>query len=357
MLQILSMATRLVRATFFPGQVFVERGIFGQSVNFEFRFQSDLTEIMELQEVIANGFDKQDHLLFRLPVTNWGTVPPIMTVPERKIEPGKILEILNPFADFPLDYPIHRLDYEFEFRTEKGDHARPKVSVNLAVYEQKTVLVLPFVGTCLVTDGHDFLSHHRRNFPLTHRLIQQIGITANNSRFAYDFVVVNRELQMFKKTPCRNEDFFCWGEPVYCPGDGKIASASSDRPDNPLYDPPPFDLEAHVKDPDAAMKKHLGNYTIIDHGNDEFSILAHMQMDSVQVKAGAKAAKGELIGQIGNSGDSGFPHIHYQFQNGRDLRTSEGLPHKFQRFDLIIGNTTRKVEGSFPNTGMIIKNE
>jgi hypothetical protein len=351
------MATHLVRTTFFPEQVFVERGIFSQSMNFEFRFQSDSTEIMELQEIIANGFDKQNHLLFRLPVTNWGIVPPIMTVPERKIEPGKTLEILNPLADFPLDYPVHRLDFEFEFRTEKGDRARSEVSVNPVVYEQKIVLILPFVGTCLITDGHDFLSHHRRNFPLTHPLIQQIGITANNSRFAYDFVLVNKELQMFKKTPRRNEDFFSWRKPVYCPGDGKIASAASDVPDNPLHEPPPFDLEAHLKDPDAAMKKHLGNHTIIDHGNSEFSILAHMQVDSVQVKAGAKVAKGELIGRIGNSGDSSSPHIHYQFQKGGDLRTSEGLPNKFQRFDLIIGSTTRRVEDLFPNTGMIIKHE
>jgi hypothetical protein len=351
------MATHLVRAKLFPEQIFIERGIFDQSVNFEFRFQSDSTETMELQEVIANGFDKQDQLLFRLLVSNWGIVPAIMIVPERKIEPGKILEILNPLADFPLDYPIHRLDYEFEFRTEKGDHARSKVSVNPTVYEQKIMLVLPFAGTCLVTDGHDFLSHHRRNFPLTHPLIQQIGIIANNSRFAYDFVVVNDEFQMFKKTPRRNGDFFSWGKPVYCPGDGKIASTVSDMPDNPLHEPPPFDMEGHIRDPDTAMKKHLGNYTIIDHGNDEFSILAHMQKDSVQAKAGDKVVKGELIGRIGNSGDSSSPHIHYQFQNGRDLRTSEGLPSKFQRFDLIVGNTTRRVEGSCPNTGMIIKHE
>lgn len=353
----MSMATHLVKASFFPGQVFMERGIFSQSVNFEFRFQSDSTEIMELQEVIANGFDKQDRLLFRLPVSNWGIVPPIMIVPERKIEPGKILEIWNPLADFPLDYPIHRLDYEFEFRTEKGDHARTEVSVKPAVYEQKTELILPLAGTCLVTDGHDFLSHHRRNFPLTHSLIQQIGITANNSRFAYDFVTVNKKLQMFKKAPRKNEDFFGWGKPVHCPGDGKIASMASDVPDNPFHEPPLFDMEAHVKDPDTAMKKHLGNYTIIDHGNGEFSILAHMQKDSVQAKTGDKVVKGELIGRIGNSGDSSSPHIHYQFQNGRDLRTSEGLPSKFQRFDLIIGSTTRRVEGLCPNTGMIIKHE
>jgi hypothetical protein len=353
----ISVATHLVRATLFPEQVFMERGIFDQSVNFEFRFQSDSTEMMELQKVIANGFDKQDRFLFRLLVSNWGIVPPIMIVPERKIEPGKILEILNPLADFPLDYPIRRLDYEFEFRTEKDDCERSEVSVSPVVYEQKTALILPFAGTCLVTDGHDFLSHHRRNFPLTHPLIQKIGITANNSRFAYDFVLVNKQLQMFKESPRRNEDFFSWGKPIYCPGDGKIASTVSDMPDNPLYEPPPFDVEAHIKEPDTAMKKHLGNYTIIDHGNKEFSILAHMQTDSVQVKCGDKVVKGELIGRIGNSGDSSSPYIHYQFQNGRDLRTSEGLPSKFQRFDLIIGNTTRRIEGLCPNTGMIVKLE
>jgi hypothetical protein len=310
---------------------------------------------MELQEVTANGFDEQDQLLFKFPLNSYGLVPPILIIPDRKIVPGKMLEIFNPLPNFPLDYPIHNLCYQFKFRTEKGDNIISEITVHPVIYEQKTSLTLPFSGTCLVTESHDFLTHHRRNFPLTHPLIQKIGITGNNSRFAYDFVLVDEEYKMFKDNPQRNEDFICWEKPVWCPGDGKIASATNNLPDNAFNVSPPFDVEAHLKDPETSMKKHLGNNVIIDHGNSEFSVLAHMREGSVQVDAGEKVSKGKLIGQIGTSGDSFFPHIHYQLQNGKDLLNSEGLPSKFDFFNLVMGHITRKIENSYPNTGMIIR--
>jgi hypothetical protein len=333
----------------------LERGIFQQSANFEFRLQTDSGKNMDLQELVGKGFGKQERLLFRLVLNSWAIAPSISIVPDRRVERGKILEIFNPLPNFPLEYPIHKLIYEFEFETEKGDHIKSDISIDPTIYLQKAMLALPFSGTCLVTDGHDFLSHHRRNFPLTHPLMRQIGIVGNNSRFAYDFVLLDNELRMFKNPPLRNEDFFCWGKPVLSPGGGRIASVANDFPDNPLYAPPPFDLQAHIKNPDAAMESHMGNYAIIDHGSDEFSILAHMQKGSVLVGAGDKVSEGEQIGRIGNSGDSGSPHIHYQLQNGRSLRKSEGLPSSFQGFDLILGDTTKRVEDLCPNTGMIIR--
>jgi hypothetical protein len=312
---------------------------------------------MELQDITASGFDKQNRLLFKLPLNNFGLVPPIAIVPERKIEPGKVLEIFNPLPDFPLEYPIHRLCYQFRFRSEKGNQASSEIFVCPSIYEQKAALVLPFAGTCLVTEGHDFLTHHRRNFPFSHPLVQQIGITANNSRFAYDFVLLDADLEMFKNTPQRNEDFFCWGKPALSPGDGIVAGMTSNMPDNAFYMPPSFNVEAHIRNPDAEMMKHCGNYVVIDHGNNEFSLLAHLQKDSVHVKVGDKITKGEPIGLIGTSGDSFSPHLHYQLQNGMGLLKPEGLPSKFDHFDLLIGQVTKRIQNTCPNTGMIIKHE
>jgi len=349
------MATHSIETTHFPDRIFLERGVFQQSVNFEFRFKTDSNETMELQEVTAEGFDKQNQLLFKLPLNNFGLVPPILIVPQRRIEPGKTLEIFNPLPNFPLDYSIHRLCYQFRFAAEKGGQVKSEISVRPVVYEQKASLILPFAGTCLVTEGHDFLTHHRRNFPSTHPLIQQIGITGNNSRFAYDFVLVDEELKMFKDTPHRNEDFFCWGKPVLCPGDGRIVSMANYLSDNAFYKPPSFDVEAHLKDPEKAMTGHLGNHVIIDHDNGEFSVLAHLLKGSVQANVGDKVAKRKLIGHVGTSGDSFFPHIHYQVQNGKGLLKSEGLPSKFESFDLVTGLTTRRIEHLCPNTGMVVR--
>jgi hypothetical protein len=63
------------------------------------------------------------------------------------------------------------------------------------------------------------------------------------------------------------------------------------------------------------------------------------------------------VGQIGTSGDSVFPHIHYQHQNGKRLLKSEGHPSKFDRFDLAIGQATKRILNLCPNTGMINRHE
>lgn len=307
----------LVTVTHFPERIFLERGIFQQSVNCEFRLQNDSNEVLELYEIDAEGFDEQDRLLFRLPLNSLGLTPPILIVPERKIEAGKLLEIFNPIPNFALDYAIHRLSYQFKFRTEKGSQLNSEITLQPVLHEQKATLILPFAGICMVTEGHDFLTHHRRNFPFTHPLIQQIGITGNNSRFAYDFVFLDDELHMFDHAPSRNEDFFCWAKPVLCPGDGTVVSMINDLPDNAFNTPAPFDVEAHIRNPNQEMMKHCGNHLLIDHGNNEYSLLAHMQKGSVQAKLGDKVTKGQQVGRVGTSGDSFFPHIHYQLQNGR----------------------------------------
>lgn len=248
----------MIEVTSFPDRAFLERGVFRQSVNIEFRFRSISNEALELYDVAVDGFDDTDRLLFELPLNSFGLVPPILNVPERRMESSSVLEIFNPLSDFPLDYPIHRLDYRFKFRGEKGGPVTCGVMLHPVVYPQKASLMLPFAGSCLVTEGHDLLTHHRRNFPFTHPLVKQIGITGNNSRFAYDFVLVDDKLRMYEDSPERNEDCFCWGKPVLCPGDGMVASAANDLEDNAFYTPPDFDVEAHLRDPEGVYGQAHG---------------------------------------------------------------------------------------------------
>ena len=38
------------------------------------------------------------------------------------------------------------------------------------------------------------------------------------------------------------------------------------------------------------------------------------------------------------------PHIHYELQKGKDTLSCEGLPSRFRHFQLLLGNTTRRIE-------------
>ena len=353
----------MINVKYYPSNVFRERGIFQQSVNFEIRCHSASRRSAVIEKISAEGFDGKDHCIFSLFVDSNAVSPSVEIVPERKLEPGKTLELFNPIAELPLEYDFERIDFSLRFISEDAVNLKAGVSVKPVIYEQKVLLDLPFRGTCLVTDGHDFLAHHRR-ISLLNRYVKKTGITANSGRFAYDFMVTDSGGKVYKRDGSELEDFYGWGNPVLAPGDGKIVSAAHDKADNPLsITLPPIAPEQYERLRRQAFE-HLesvgleglhGNYVIIDHGNDEFSLIDHMQKDSVKVEVGNEVTRGTVLGKIGNSGDSGSPHIHYALQNGIDGRNSEGLPSRFSEFELLLGDTVKRIQNLCPNTGMIVK--
>ncbi len=60
-----------------------------------------------------------------------------------------------------------------------------------------------------------------------------------------------------------------------------------------------------------ANRKECGNAVMMDHGNDIQTIYCHMKKDSIRVKSGQDLKKGDVIGQVGLSGFTQFPHLHF----------------------------------------------
>ncbi len=53
-----------------------------------------------------------------------------------------------------------------------------------------------------------------------------------------------------------------------------------------------------------------GNYVELDHGNGYTTAYAHMQ--NYLVRKGERVEQGQVIGQVGNTGRSTGPHVHYE---------------------------------------------
>ena len=56
---------------------------------------------------------------------------------------------------------------------------------------------------------------------------------------------------------------------------------------------------------------------------------------STTVKLGDTVREGDVLGLVGNSGNSGTPHLHFQITNGPDFLSYEGMPFTFRSFDTI----------------------
>ncbi len=59
----------------------------------------------------------------------------------------------------------------------------------------------------------------------------------------------------------------------------------------------------------AGKKRLFGNYLIIDHGYGLVSSYGHLA--KINVERGAKVKRGEVIAQMGSTGRSTGPHVHY----------------------------------------------
>jgi murein DD-endopeptidase MepM/ murein hydrolase activator NlpD len=65
-------------------------------------------------------------------------------------------------------------------------------------------------------------------------------------------------------------------------------------------------------------------------------LLAHIQNRSITIKEGHRVAKGDLIGMVGNSGNSTAPHLHINlFDQIENSYESKVLPFVFSSYELL----------------------
>jgi murein DD-endopeptidase MepM/ murein hydrolase activator NlpD len=171
-------------------------------------------------------------------------------------------------------------------------------------YRTKTSLRLPFTGEWFVIWGGRTLAQNRH-------------ASSPDQRFAYDFVIARGGVT-HQGDGKQNGDYYCFGQPVMAPGAGSIVEAVDGVADNT---PGAVNGEAP-----------LGNHVVIDHGNGEFSFIAHLQRGSVAVKTGDRVARGAALGRCGNSGVSTEPHVHYHIQSTPAFLVGAGMPAQFEHY-------------------------
>ena len=65
----------------------------------------------------------------------------------------------------------------------------------------------------------------------------------------------------------------------------------------------------------AGWSDSAGNWVVIDHGNG--LVTKYMHHSRIVVVAGQSVRKGQKIGEVGSTGQSTGPHLHFQVeQNG-----------------------------------------
>lgn len=113
------------------------------------------------------------------------------------------------------------------------------------------------------------------------------------------------------------KDYLTFNENVYSPNDGVIVKAKNIIKDN---------KHAGSGWIDIWTTDIRGNFVIIKHDKNVYSLIAHLKEKSCLVKKGDVVKRGQIIAKCGNSGHSTQPHIHFQVQDKVSWYFSKGLP-------------------------------
>lgn len=112
---------------------------------------------------------------------------------------------------------------------------------------------------------------------------------------------------------------YAWGKPVFAPLDGTVVAYSDGNPDRErtgmIRDL--IRLLLSRPEPGSPFSAYGGNYVILRCG-DVYPLFAHLRKGSIPVRAGDAVRAGEQLGEVGNSGASLQPHLHFQIMSSAD---------------------------------------
>jgi len=165
-------------------------------------------------------------------------------------------------------------------------------------------------GEWLAGDGPENSSGHRRT------VVALNGRTYISQRFASDWVMAGKNGNTFHDSREKNENFWGYGQPVFAVADGEITEAVDKFPDNTPGKP----LQP------VTLENIAGNHVIVRIGKDQYAMYAHLKSGSVRVRLHQMVRAGEVLAQVGNSGNTTGTHLHFQLSDGNSPLGSEGVP-------------------------------
>ena len=142
-------------------------------------------------------------------------------------------------------------------------------------------------------------------------------------RFAIDFNQLDADNRLFAGDRTLNPSYPGYGQPVLAVADATVV-ASVDRYPDQVPEAPT----------DVTLENAEGNHVILDLGDGRYALYAHLRPGSITVQAGEQVRQGQVLGELGNSGSSTGPHLHFHVMDAPSGLVADGLPYVFSDFEL-----------------------
>ncbi len=163
------------------------------------------------------------------------------------------------------------------------------------------------------------------------------GIRAYGQTYAVDVLLANppgtSATVPWRGGFARPETFASFGRPVHAVADGTVVRVVSGRRDHRARTSWPalaylMTVEAlrDLGGPGAVV----GNHVVVDHGDGVFSLVAHLRRGSARVRPGQRVVTGDVLGDVGSSGNTSEPHLHVQLMDRPQPLRAAGIPFRWR---------------------------
>ncbi|MGE0283636.1 MAG: M23 family metallopeptidase [Rhizobiaceae bacterium] len=140
-------------------------------------------------------------------------------------------------------------------------------------------------------------------------------------RFAIDWIKVDAEGRVYTGDMAKLESYAYYGAPIHAVADGTVVN---------LYNEADEQIPGKISS--ITTENIGGNMMVIDIGDGAYAFYAHMQRDSLKFKLGDKVKTGDVVGLLGNTGNTTAPHLHFHVMDGTSPLDANSLPYVFTRF-------------------------
>jgi murein DD-endopeptidase MepM/ murein hydrolase activator NlpD len=140
-------------------------------------------------------------------------------------------------------------------------------------------------------------------------------------------------------------DCYGWGQPIHAPSSGSVVAAEDGWPERRrlhfVSDLAVVIKNAFTFDParPRALQMVCGNHIILRMPDtDVHALLAHARTGSVRVKRGQDGAVGDHLADVGHSGNSTAPHLHFHLMRCTDesrILDAVGVPCAFRSYEVL----------------------
>ena len=146
-------------------------------------------------------------------------------------------------------------------------------------------------------------------------------------RYAIDWLSYGEDNKLYRGDGSDVEDWYCYGENLAAVRDGTVVATRDDLPDGIPFVGATIPITGETV---------LGNHVILDFGNgDGYAMYAHMMPDSVVVQVGDQVKRGQVLGKLGNSGNSGAPHLHLHVSNCPSIIDCSDRAYVFDKYRVL----------------------